>query len=98
VLDQRRRFGLPAVERNDRQRIVVFAVKGLRTGFIVDSVSQVMRVPAHLIGRAPELSEEQRRLIRRVVNLAEQKRMILMLEVDQLLKVGELSELVAAAA
>jgi purine-binding chemotaxis protein CheW len=98
VLDQRRRFGLPAVERNDRQRIVVFAVRGMRTGFIVDSVSQVMRVPAHLIGRAPELSDEQRRLIRRVVNLAEQKRMILMLEVDQLLNVGELSELVAAAA
>jgi purine-binding chemotaxis protein CheW len=98
VLDQRRRFGLPAVERNDRQRIVVFAVKGLRTGFIVDSVSQVMRVPAHLIGRAPELSDEQRRLIRRVVNLTEQKRMILMLEVDQLLNIGELNELVAAAA
>jgi purine-binding chemotaxis protein CheW len=54
-----------------------------------------MRVPAHLIGRAPELSDEQRRLIRRVVNLAEQKRMILMLEVDQLLNMGELSELVA---
>lgn len=98
VLDQRRRFGLPAHERNDRQRIVVFAVKGLRTGFIVDSVSQVMRVPAHLIGRAPELSDEQRRLIRRVVNLTEQKRMILMLEVDQLLNMGEINELVAAAA
>jgi purine-binding chemotaxis protein CheW len=98
VLDQRRRFGLPAAERNDGQRIVVFSVKGLRTGFIVDSVSQVMRVPAHHIGPAPELSEEQRRLIRRVVNLTEQKRMILMLEVDQLLDMGELGELEAAAA
>jgi purine-binding chemotaxis protein CheW len=98
VLDQRRRFGLPVAERNDGQRIVVFAVKGVRTGFIVDSVSQVMRVPGHLIGPAPELSEEQRRLIRRVVNLAEQKRMILMLEVDQLLDMGELDELEAAAA
>jgi purine-binding chemotaxis protein CheW len=98
VLDQRRRFGLPAAVRNDGQRIVVFAVKGVRTGFIVDSVSQVMRVPGNLIGPAPELSEEQRRLIRRVVNLAEQKRMILMLEVDQLLDMGELGELEAAAA
>jgi purine-binding chemotaxis protein CheW len=98
VLDQRRRFGLPAAERNDGQRIVVFSVRGLRTGFIVDSVSQVMRVPGHHIGPAPELSEEQRRLIRRVVNLTEQKRMILMLEVDQLLDMGELNELEAAAA
>jgi purine-binding chemotaxis protein CheW len=98
VLDQRRRFGLPSAERNDGQRIVVFSVRGIRTGFIVDSVSQVMRVPAHHIGPAPELSEEQRRLIRRVVNLTEQKRMILMLEVDQLLDMGELGELEAAAA
>jgi purine-binding chemotaxis protein CheW len=98
VVDQRRRFGLPAAERNDRQRIVVFSVKGMRTGFIVDSVSQVMRVPQHLIGPAPELSEEQRRLIRRVVNLADQKRMILMLEVDQLLDTGELGELSGASA
>lgn len=98
VVDQRRRFGLPGAERNDRQRIVVFAIRGLRTGFIVDSVSQVMRVPVNVIGPAPELSDEQRRLIRRVVNLAEQKRMILMLEVDQLLNVGELGQLEAAAA
>ena len=98
VIDQRRRFGLPPTDRNDGQRIVVFAVKGMRTGFIVDSVSQVMRVSGHLIGPAPQLSEEQRRLIRRVVNLAEQKRMILMLEVDQLLNIDELDELVGAAA
>jgi purine-binding chemotaxis protein CheW len=57
-----------------------------------------MRVPLHLIGPAPALSERQRRLIRRVVNLADQKRMILMLEVDQLLDLGELDELVEAAA
>jgi purine-binding chemotaxis protein CheW len=98
VLDQRRRFGLPAAERNDRQRIVVFSVRGTRTGFIVDSVSQVMRVAAHLIGPAPALSDEQSRLIRRVVNLAEQKRMILMLEVNQLLDLGELGELSEAVA
>jgi purine-binding chemotaxis protein CheW len=98
VVDQRRRFGLPGAARNDRQRIVVFAIAGTRTGFIVDSVSQVMRVPAHVIGPAPELSAEQRRLIRRVVNLPEQKRMILMLEVDQLLDTGELTELVDVAA
>jgi purine-binding chemotaxis protein CheW len=98
VVDQRRRLGLPAAARNDRQRIVVFAIGGTRTGFIVDSVSQVMRVPAHLIGPAPELSAQQRRLIRRVVNLTEQKRMILMLEVDQLLDTGELNELVDVAA
>ena len=37
VVDQRRRFGLPGAERNDRQRIMVFTISGVRTGFIVDS-------------------------------------------------------------
>jgi purine-binding chemotaxis protein CheW len=39
VVDQRRRFGLEGIERNERQRIMVFTIAGIRTGFIVDSVS-----------------------------------------------------------
>ena len=53
-------LGAADVEHDDATRVVVLNADG--------------RVPAHLIGRAPELSDEQRRLIRRVVNLAEQKR------------------------
>jgi len=97
VLDQRRRFGLAGAERNDRQRIVVFTVRGVRTGFIVDSVSEVMRIPARFIGATPDLSDEQRRLIRRVANLEAKKRMILLLEVSQLLDLQELSALKQAA-
>lgn len=91
VVDQRRRFGLPAMDRNDRQRIMVYTIRGVRTGFIVDSVSEVMRIPASVIGPAPSLSEEQQRLIRRVANIEKQSRMILLLDVDQLLDVKELA-------
>ena len=93
VVDQRRRFGLPGCERSDRQRIMVFTINGTRTGFIVDSVSEVMRIPRAAIGRAPDLSEEQSRMIRRVANLEKQKRMILLLDVDQLLDKGEVADL-----
>lgn len=89
LVDQRRRFGLPACERNDRQRIVVLTVRGVRTGFIVDSVSEVMRIPKAGIGPAPDLGEGQRRVIRRVANLPEAKRMILLLDVEQMLDVEE---------
>ncbi|CCG42344.1 chemotaxis protein CheW [Magnetospirillum molischianum] len=98
VVDQRRRFGLSGIDRNDRQRIMVFTIRGIRTGFIVDSVSEVMRIPARFIGAAPDLSEEQRRLIRRVANLEHLKRMILLLEVTQLLNVQELDVLSGDAA
>ena len=97
VVDQRRRFGLPGTERNDRQRIMVFTLRGVRTGFIVDSVSEVMRIPARFIGGTPDLSDEQKRLIRRVANLEGQKRMILLLEVTHLLNGQELTALKRAA-
>ncbi|CAA2102012.1 Chemotaxis protein CheW [Methylobacterium bullatum] len=89
VIDQRRRFNLADMERNDRQRIMVFTIRGVRTGFIVDSVSEVMRISAAAIGDAPDLSDEQTRLIRRVANLENQKRMILLLDTMQLLDTQE---------
>jgi purine-binding chemotaxis protein CheW len=89
VVDQRRRFHLTGVERNDRQRIMVFTIRGVRTGFIVDFVSEVRRIPASAIGRAPDLSVEQKRIIRRVANLENEKRMILLLDVVQLLNIAE---------
>jgi purine-binding chemotaxis protein CheW len=98
LVDQRRRFGLPACERNDRQRIVVFTIKGVRTGFIVDSVSEVMRIPHAKIGPAPDMSEDQRRIIRRVANLPEMKRMILLLDIGQMLDSHEVQELRRQAA
>jgi purine-binding chemotaxis protein CheW len=90
VVDQRRRFGLPSMERSDRQRIMVYTIRGVRTGFIVDQVLEVMRIPASVIGPSPTLSEEQQRLIRRVANIEKQKRMILLLDIDQLLDSKEL--------
>jgi purine-binding chemotaxis protein CheW len=97
VVDQRRRFGLPSLERNDRQRIMVYTIRGVRTGFIVDQVLEVIRIPASVIGPSPTLSEEQQRLIRRVANIEKQKRMILLLDIDQLLNTKELNAVGKAA-
>ena len=89
VIDQRRRFNLAQADRSDRQRIMVFTVRGVQTGFIVDSVSEVMRISAKAIGEAPNLSDAQTRLIRRVANLESQKRMVLLLDTMQLLDTQE---------
>jgi purine-binding chemotaxis protein CheW len=61
VIDQRTRLGLPAIERNDRQRIMVYTLGGLRTGFIVDSVAEVLRIGRAQIAAAPALGDEQGR-------------------------------------
>jgi len=93
VVDQRRRFRMESVERNDRQRIMVFTLNGVKTGFIVDFVSEVRRIPLSAIAPAPELSEEQRRIIRKVANLESEKRMILLLDVVQLLNAEEIRDM-----
>lgn len=89
VIDQRKRFRLEALARNDRQRIMVFTIRGARTGFIVDHVSEVRRIPVGAIGPAPDLSGEQKAIIRRVANLDADKRLILLLDVLQLVKAHE---------
>ncbi|MDO9711695.1 chemotaxis protein CheW [Paracraurococcus lichenis] len=89
VVDQRRRFGLPEVARNDRQRIMVLTVGEARTGFIVDSVVEVLKVARSTIGPAPRLSAEQHLLIDRVANLESQKRMLQLLEAGRLLSTEE---------
>ncbi len=97
VIDLRSRLGLLRSERDDLQRIVVVIIAGVRTGFIVDSVAEVIKLQQAVVQEAPELSEAQAKLIGSVANLAESKRMLLMLDHTQLLGGGELQALVEAA-
>jgi purine-binding chemotaxis protein CheW len=85
IVDLRRRFELAANETGDARRILVLALGGGKTGFMVDGVSEVMKVPAGAIGPAPDLSPDQMRMIDRVANLDEQGRMILLIDAAQLL-------------
>ncbi len=70
IVDLRRRFDLTSSrEPGSAQRILVLAVGSGKAGFMVDGVSEVMKVPGGAIRPAPEVSSEQVRLIGRVVNL-----------------------------
>jgi purine-binding chemotaxis protein CheW len=89
VVDLRTRLGLSKPERDERQRIVVLIIGGVRTGFIVDSVAEVARVGRQVLEPAPELSAEQARVVSRVANLPDQQRMLLLVQVDQLLAAGQ---------
>ena len=89
VIDQRSRLGLPVVERSEGQRIMVYMLSGVRTGFIVDSVAEVLRIPRARIAPAPTLSAQQNRLISRVANLEGDKRMVMLIDPAHLLDGGE---------
>jgi purine-binding chemotaxis protein CheW len=98
VVDLRARLRLARAERDDLQRIIVLIVGGVRTGFVVDSVTEVLKLPVAAIERAPELSEEQSRVISKVANLDDGQRMLLILEADQLLGAAQAAALTENAA
>ncbi|MBA2723583.1 MAG: chemotaxis protein CheW [Methylibium sp.] len=86
VIDQRSRLGLPLIERNERQRIMVYLLGGKRTGFIVDSVAEVLRIPRAHIVSAPAMSQEQSQLISKVAKLDGDKRLVMLIEPEHLLQ------------
>jgi purine-binding chemotaxis protein CheW len=86
VIDLRRRLGLAVVERSDRQRIIVLVIDGVRTGFIVDSVAEVLKVPKSAIEAAPRLSGEQSQVLARMANLEKQKRMVQLIDPKHLIE------------
>lgn len=49
VMDLRKRFGLPTAAEQASQRIVIVETAGLTAGFIVDAVSEVLRLPQSAI-------------------------------------------------
>ena len=86
VMDLRRRLGLEQVERSDQQRIMVFLIDGARTGFIVDSVVEVLKIHKSTIELAPRLSGEQVGLLARMANLEKQKRMVQLIDPSHLIE------------
>lgn len=98
VIDLRRRLGMDSIERSETQRVVVFLIGGVRTGFIVDSVAEVLRIHKDAIEPSPRLSEAQARLLARMANLPQQQRMVQLIEPAHLLPQGDLEALASLAA
>jgi purine-binding chemotaxis protein CheW len=97
VIDLRRRLGLATVERSDRQRVMVFLIDGLRTGYIVDSVAEVLKIRKADIEAAPRLSSEEQ-LLSRVANLQKLQRMVQLIAPSHLVDGRELAALAQMAA
>ena len=55
VLDLRVKLGLMKLEHNKNTRIVVVELKGQTVGFIVDEVSEVLRIPKNITEAPPTM-------------------------------------------
>src|SRR5215831_1044102 len=63
VVALRKRFGLEQIPHDKQTRIVVVEVNGTVLGFIVDSVSEVLRIPAETVEPPPRLGKVEREYV-----------------------------------
>jgi purine-binding chemotaxis protein CheW len=92
IIDLRARFGMPRVEHTKNTRIVVTEIGSKRVGMVVDSVSEVLRLPVEQIEDAPEMiSGIDTEYIRGVGKIED--RLIIMLDLSRVISGAERREL-----
>jgi len=55
IIDLRRRFGMESRKHDSQTRIVVIELNNMIVGFVVDSVSEVLRIPADTVVPPPAI-------------------------------------------
>ena len=84
VINMRTRFGMPALEHDSNTRIVVMELEQKIVGFLVDGVSEVLRIPAGTVEDPPPVvAGIGSEYIRGIGKLDD--RLLILLELDNLL-------------
>jgi purine-binding chemotaxis protein CheW len=92
IIDLRTRFGMERAERTKNTRIVVTEIGSKRLGMVVDSVSEVLRIPVEQIEDAPDLvAGVDTEYIRGVGKLED--RLIILLDLGRVISADEKTEL-----
>lgn len=58
VVSLSKRFGFAEKEMDSQSRIIIMDIQGITIGVIVDSVSEVLRIPSNTVEPAPNFSNE----------------------------------------
>jgi chemotaxis signal transduction protein len=87
VLDTRKRFGLEVKPPDDRSRIMIVDLGGVKTGLVVDSVREVLNLARKDIAPPPEAigSGIDQQFIFGIGKVDAGKRMIVLLDVERIL-------------
>jgi purine-binding chemotaxis protein CheW len=93
IIDLRRRFGLSTRGHDKHTRIIVIEINNMIVGFVVDSVSEVLRIPFSTVEPPPPVvSGMESEYISGVGKLED--RLLILLDLDRLLSHGELQSIV----
>lgn len=93
VIELRGRFGLPSAETNEQSRIIIVAYEDLEVGFIVDSANDVIDIVDEDIEPAPEVvGGIQAKYLRGVAKIGD-NRLLIMLNLAEVLNKSEIIRL-----
>lgn len=93
VIDLRGRFQLPEVEFTDNTRIIIVAVNDIEVGMIVDAASDVIDVDSDAIEDPPEVVGGIRAKYLRGVAKLDENRLLVMLNLKEVLNKDEIIQL-----
>ena len=92
IVDLRTRLGLEKVEQTKDTRIIVVDVDSRIIGFIVDSVSEVLRIPVNITEAPPEIATGvNSEFIKSVGKLDD--RLLILIDLDKILSSTEKNEI-----
>lgn len=95
IIDLRDRFGMQPQEQTAMTRVVVVEVEGRPVGMVVDSASQVVRVPADQFDPPPEaLGEASRDFITAVAKMGD--KLIIMIDAARIISGEEMSQIASS--
>jgi purine-binding chemotaxis protein CheW len=83
VIGLRKRFGLEQRPFDRQTRIVVLETPGATVGFVVDSVSEVLRIPSDTVEPPPRMTRQGREFVSGIGKL--EGRLLLLLDTQKLL-------------
>ena len=92
IVNLRKRFGFPPKENDRNTRIIVVELGGMVVGFVVDSVSEVLRIPKNITEPPPSIiagiGSEYITAVAKLDN-----RLLILLDLERVLKDKEKQEL-----
>ena len=92
IIDLRRRFGLDSKPHDKHTRIIVIEINNMIVGFVVDSVSEVLRIPAGTVEPPPPVvAGVESEYISGVGKLED--RLLILLDLDRLLSRADIEAL-----
>ncbi len=87
VIDLRTRLGLPKIEQDKDSRIIVVDLERKTIGFIVDAVSEVLRIPKNVTEARPEIvGSIDSEFIKSIGKLED--RLLILIDLKKVLSVG----------